>query len=276
MTKGQFTCFLHPNNDLSEHCISDLCPECRRPYSYPLDSAPSRIRSYDILKPVGRGFYAVTYLATYGALRTRCVLKVTPQITYRYFCKEFFSECQLHREVSQGTLHLAEIIDAFDEEVEFGDTTIPCHVAHLDYVDGDTLADFLSDSRNRTARNIAQIAVDLFTLMQELSTKQKYHNDLHDKNIIVQRLERSSFRAGDTIEPSIRAVAIDLGSLAEVSKSLPSGERLGDLLQVARHILSFRNYLLENPDAISDMDFRLAVQIGSDWTLVVARSTFST
>ena len=261
MTRGRFTCFFHPKEDMSEHDISDSCPECGRPYSFPLDNAPSTIRDFQVVEPLGRGFYAVTYSATYGSLGTEVVLKVTPKETYRYFNKDFDAESRLHREVSQGTQHLAGIVDAFDCDVNFGDTVISCHVAYLRYVEGPTLAKFLSDPSNRTARNLAQISVDLFSLMQELSSKQLYHNDLHDKNIIIEQMERRSYRSGEAIEPSIRAIAIDLGSLSEMSRSVPLGERLGDSLQVVRHILNFRNYLLENPSSISDVEYRLAIQL---------------
>ena len=246
---------------MSEHDISELCPECDRPYSFPLDSVPSAIGEFRIEEPIGRGFYAATYLARYGTLGARAVLKVTPQETYKYFGKDFTAESQLHLEVSQGTQHLASIVNAFDSDVTFGNIEIPCHVGHLEYVEGATLAEFLSEPDNRTARNLAQITVDLFSLMQELSTREKYHNDLHDKNIIIQVLDRTRLRSGEAIAPSIRAIAIDLGSLAEMSRSVPADERLGDLLQVARHILTFRNYLLEKPNEIGDMEYRLAIQL---------------
>ena len=116
MTRGRYTCFLHPKEDMSEHDISDLCPECARPYSFPLDSVPKAIGEFRIEAPIGRGFYAATYLARYGTLGARAVLKVTPQETYRCFNKDFTAESQLHLDVSQGTQHLASIVNAFDAE----------------------------------------------------------------------------------------------------------------------------------------------------------------
>ena len=261
MTKGRYTCFFHPKDDTSEHDISDKCPCCDRTYNFPLVNAPTRIRNFKIDAPLERGFYAATYVASYGVLGARVVLKVIPKATYDYFGKDFVAESQLHSEVSQGTQHLAGITDAFDEVVEFGDSEILCHISQLQYIDGQTLSEFLSETENRTARNLAQIAVDLFSLMGELSSREKYHNDLHDKNIMIEKLDRPSFRSGESIEPSIRTVAIDLGSLAEMSKSIPPSERLGDLLQIVAHILQFRNYLLEKPREISDVDYRLAIQL---------------
>lgn len=261
MTRGRYTCFFHPKEDMTEHELSDPCPECGRPYGYPLEAVPDEIGDFRIEKALGRGFYAATYLATYGSLRAEAVLKVTPEETYTYFGKDFDAESQLHLEVSQGTQHLARIINTYKLDVEFGDMVIPCHVAHLEFVKGPTLGKFLSDPANRTARKLAQVTVDLFSLMQELLIKQRYHNDLHDRNIIIQPLDRTNYRSGDAIEPGIRAVAVDLGSLAEMSRSVPADQRLGDLLQIVRHILEFRNMLLDNPEAVSDMDYRLAVQL---------------
>ena len=71
MTRGRYTCFLHPMEDMSEHDISDLCPECNRPYSFPLESVPKAIGEFQIEGPIGRGFYAATYLARYGTLGAR-------------------------------------------------------------------------------------------------------------------------------------------------------------------------------------------------------------
>ena len=102
MTRGKYTCFFHPKEDMSEHDISNLCPDCGRPYNYPLEAAPHTIGDFRVETPLGRGFYAATYLATYGTLGAKAVLKVTPKNTYRYFRKDFATESQLHLEVSQG------------------------------------------------------------------------------------------------------------------------------------------------------------------------------
>ena len=48
MIRGRYTCFLHPKEDMSEHDMSDLCPECNRPYSFPLESVPSAIGEFQI------------------------------------------------------------------------------------------------------------------------------------------------------------------------------------------------------------------------------------
>src|SRR5262249_38896625 len=76
-------------------------------------------------------------------------------------------------------------------------------------------------------------------------------------NIIVERLRKDNFRA-DAVDPSIRAVAIDLGSAATRTRSDPAKQRAGDISRIAEHISKLSGGLLADPDAVSDHDFRLA------------------
>jgi len=255
--EGSFCCFLDPQPDYASKRSSDTCPCCGRTYAFPLTDAPTSIGLYTALHPIGRGFYAATYTAEVGRLRRKVVLKVVPTAVYRKFAKDFDQEVSEHAEVAALTEHLVGIEDAFDADVEFGDVTIPCHVAVLQYVDGVPLSDFLRTQRRVTAQAIAQIAIDLFRLMAELEGKRRHHNDLHAGNIIVQRLPPSSTRA-EAIDGSLRAVAIDLGSISDASRSDGGEGRLGDLASVVRHILAFREVLLSRPDNITDLEYRLA------------------
>ena len=254
---SRYCCFQCPREDYSLHSLSDRCPTCGRTYGSPLTDAPSIIGDYYDLTPIARGFYGANYEAKVGRLGTPVVLKVIPVNVYKYFNKDFDKECRIHQEVAKGTEHLVDIRDAFEKVVEFGSERIDCHVAELEYISGDDLDAFLEYEGNRNARAIAQIALDLFALLAELERKQRFHNDLHAKNIRVQRLPEDSYRAR-AIDGAIRAVAIDLGSVSDSSKSNSDGERLGDLGEVVAHLLSFRERLLANPLGTSDTDYRLA------------------
>lgn len=255
--EGRYCCFKCPNEDYSMHLLDDKCPNCGKPYGFPLTDSPSRIGGYVNLEPLGRGFYGATYEAETGALARRTVLKLIPIDVYAYFKKDFMEECKQHQQVAEGTEHLVDIREAFDAEVDFNGDKIRCHIAELDYIPGDDLDTFLENEKNCNARVIAQIARDLFALLAELEKKRKFHNDLHARNIRIQRLPEGSYRAL-AIEGTIRAVAIDLGSVGDESKSGPDKERLGDLGAVVSHLLSFRERLLANPLETSDADYRLA------------------
>jgi hypothetical protein len=180
-----------------------------------------------------------------------------PTAIYEHFGKDFAAECMLHQEVAEHSEHLVDIIDMLGPmPVEFGDTSIECHIAVLEYVEGLKLLDFATDPQ-QPATAIAQVSIDLLELLGELEAKERYHNDLHNENIIVQRLGSGSRRA-NAVDEGVRAVAIDLGSLADASKS---ADRLGDLQSVARHLFSFGQRLLEDPDRASETDYRLAAQL---------------
>jgi serine/threonine protein kinase len=260
-----YTCFVHPQYQQGEQSLADICPEpgCARPYSWPLDHPPATIGGYKVIRPLGRGFYAATYLVESGLLKRRDVLKVTPTAFYTEGIKktDFLDESQRHMQVAAGTSHLAQIRDVLGYEegglpVQFGDATISCFVSVLDYVDGRPLADYLAGEATMSARAVAQIAVDLLSLLRELEAKSVQHNDLHDFNILVADLPDDARRAY-AIDESVRAVAIDFGSLADDSASVP-GKRLSDVHQVATHLRRLSRRLLMDPQGASDDDYRLA------------------
>jgi len=249
-------CFWDPSNDYAERQLTDECPICRRPLGAPLQSPPVTIADYRVIKPLDRGFYGAIYLVERGVLATKSVLKVIPQGVYEYFEKDFLQECRIHAEVAAGTNHLVSIRDAFDADVDFGGWSLPCHVAVLDFIEGTRLSEYLTRATEITAASIAQIAIDLFSLLAELENKRRFHNDLHDKNILIQSLPTDQRRA-QAIDPSVRAVAVDLGSITDDSQS-NEFHRTGDLHQVVTHLLSLAESLLARPQRISDIEYRLA------------------
>lgn len=261
-----FTCFIHPKIQHGEQSLSDRCPEpsCNRPYSWPLDHPPKKIGDYQVVQPLGRGFYAATYLVKSGRLQVPSVLKVTPAAFYTKGIKktDFFAESQEHRRAAEGTTHLAQIRDVFGDDeggcdVDFDGVVIPCYVAVLDYVNGRPLRDYLCGDSLLSARGVAQIAIDLLALLAELEEKGVHHNDLHETNILIEELPSDARRA-QAVDETIRAVAIDFGSLDEASASQPETERLGDVHQVAKHLRTLSNRLLHDPTAADDDDYRLA------------------
>ena len=255
---SKFCCFCCPAKDDSEKLLEDLCPTCGRTYGFPLSDFPMRVKDYKVVKPLSRGFYAATYIAERGALRIKSVLKISPKKFFNFFPgKDFQNECVTHQRVAQGTEHIVDIRDMFDADITFGETTLACCVTELEYVDGTLLADYLKPNSGLTAVAAAQIAIDLLNILDEFREKDVNHNDLHAENIIIKSLGSDSRRAG-AIDDSIRAVAIDLGSISGDSKSDSENSRLGDLHWIAEHLRCLVANLLDDPDQIPDLDNRLA------------------
>ena len=254
-------CFLDPEFSDEPRSPNDLCRVCGKPYGFPLFDAPSEIGAFKVVRGLNRGFYSAVFHVTYGALGAPYVLKVASKAIYEKFAKygkDFEQECRLHHEIASGSDHLVPIRDMFEADITFGEVSIPCHVAQLDYVEGDALEDLIAADPPPSARTVAQLALDLLQLLEELQTREAFHNDLHDGNVIVQRLSKNSRRA-EALDDSIRAVAIDMGSITDRSKS--GTTRLGDLASVGRHLEMFSGRLLSRPGETSDIDYRLAGQL---------------
>lgn len=255
---GKYCCFFCPTGDYSEKILDQPCANCGRKYGFPLFDAPKSIKAFRIVKSLGRGFYAATFVAESGALNRKSVLKVSPKEFFSFFNKDFSAECKTHAAAAEGTEHIVGIHDMLlDVDISFGDVVVPCHVAELAYVNGKLLADYLKPEAALSATTAAQIAIDLFKIRDELQKKNLNHNDLHAENIIVASLGADARRAG-AIDDSIRAVAIDLGSISDGSKSDSEKLRLGDLHWIAEHLRRLVHNLLRDPDTIDDLGNRLA------------------
>jgi hypothetical protein len=256
-----FCCFTCPSADYEVKTLDDLCPTCAKPYGFPKFSAPTEIGEFRDLAFLGRGFYAATYRATYGNLGDQVVLKVAPVAVYEFFGKDFAEECRLHKSVAEGSEHLVGIRDMFDAEVAFGADVVSCHVAVLNFVPGTSLAAFVSGEESTSAESIAQVAIDLFRLLHELKKAEVYHNDLHDENVIVERLGRAA-RRPEAIDDSVRAVAIDLGSMAKHDSR--DDHHIGDIEAVTRHLYAMAARLVDDP-ASGDTEYRLAAVLDDIW-----------
>ncbi|WP_322895065.1 MULTISPECIES: hypothetical protein [unclassified Yoonia] len=257
---GRFCCFTCPDFDQTLKRLDDTCTECGKPFGFPLQDVPSCVGDYDVERSLGRGFYAATFVARSrsGLNRSPRVLKVSPLALYQKFGKSFSDEMMLHARVAEGADHVVAAEAMFDCRVAFGDVVLDCHVAVLEFANGDTLSKYLQGERKLSAAHAAQITCDLFRMTEEFAYHKLYHNDLHASNIIVQELLPGRRRA-DAIEPAIRAMAIDLGSVAGDRRS--GGIYQGDLHWIGSHISAMADRLLSQGDTAPDLDKRVGLQL---------------
>jgi len=255
-----YCCFFCPLKDKNEKKMDDVCPTCNRRYSYPLDFPPKEVGSYQVIKPLSRGFYGATYIAKTGAFSKKIVLKVTPVSFYDFFAKRSFEqETDLHFRVAKDADHVVGIEDRFDAVIRFSDgEEINCHIAVLEFVDGISLVDYLSGSLKLKSSEIFQVAIDLLKIRGEFYEKELNHNDLHANNLIVEQLSPGVVRSS-AISQTIRLKAIDLGSIAE--QDLRSEERKGDLEHISDHVENLLEILLKFPSDIEDREYRTALAL---------------
>ena len=259
---GRYCCFVCPSEHREDREITDECPSCSRTYEFPLLEYPKSIGDYKVVRPLNRGFYGATYLVEKkGIIDTEVVVKLSPKLFYEFFDdKDFEMECQIHAKVAQDTDHIVRINDRGEVLVNFSDIEIECYYAELNYEDGPVLAEYLNESLPISAQMVAQISIDLFRLQNEFRVKNVYHNDLHAENIIIKPLQPSQFRA-DAIDGSIRAIAIDLGSVQDYSKSDTKQEKFGDLHWICSHINKLISCLLDEPETNEDIQYRLVSRL---------------
>lgn len=256
------TCFWHPKLGYHDLSLDDVCGDCKRTMGHPLSHPPiSGLGGFKVVKAIDRGYYSSTYVAEQGLLGQLVCLKIIPREIYRLRGKDFVQECRQHAEVAQGTQHLVDIRDAFDAEVTFAGEPepLPCHVAVLDYVEGNSLRSVLQQPDSLSATTAAQIAVDLLRLLHELENKQVFHNDLHAGNILVQDLPPELER-GDSIDPFTRVVAVDLGSVLDNSRSDEQAQ-IADSHQVTAHLMQLALRVMPDPMTALDLEFRLALAL---------------
>ncbi|MFW5871798.1 MAG: protein kinase domain-containing protein, partial [bacterium] len=256
---GKYSCFNCPekgHDDTRE--LDQECPKCGHRYGFPLFSPPKTIGKYEVVDKISRGFYGSVYLVEDKLLNKKNVVKIIPKSIYNLHNKDFYEESRDHAALAAESPFIVDIITVEEASVIFGNgIEIDCYVSVLKYIPGKTLKQILLETDGISAIKTAQIAIDLFQILDVLRKKKKNHNDLHSENIIVQQLDYSDRRAG-AIESQIRAVAIDIGSLTSVNKEGDSPDRIGDVHWVADYLKQLSGKLLEDPDKVSDQDYRLA------------------
>lgn len=252
---GKYCCFIQPEKGYEERELTDLS-HAGHPYGFPLFTPPKMIGDYEVIEPIDRGYYGATYVVKDSLLQKK-VLKIIPIKIYKIFNKNFDQECIDHASLAQGSNHIVGINNKFNAKVTFPEiATIDCHVAVLDYVEGITLKRLMESTEPIEARKIAQLTIDLFSILIELSNKQQNHNDLHAGNLIVKKISEESPRYGQ-IHKYVQVYAIDLGSLSGESKSA-DGTRTGDVHWVGKYIKELSEKILRNKDALNANEYRLA------------------
>jgi serine/threonine protein kinase len=251
-----YACFncLENNSQNDTHCHK--CGE-KLKYLATDQDFPKAIGSYHVIKPLSRGFYGMTFVAK-DDLDMDVVLKIIPKDLYQKHDKDFIEECKLHVQAQQGVMHLVKLTRKDEANVSFETYSKDCHIAVLEYLDGITLKQFVESSEKTHAITIAQIAIDLLKMLEELKNKQIHHNDLHAENIMVVTLNQNVKRS-EEIDPFIKVIAIDLGSIADENKSGGKSNHSSDMHWVAKYIKSMSAKLIDKPDETDDIDYRVAL-----------------
>ena len=251
----RYCCFWCPDYSNDDRDLTSTCPHCGRTYDVVRTAAPVAVGDYTVEEYVSRGFYGAVYRARHVSLGRVVALKIVPVRVYQKFNKDFARECREHSTIAENVPFVADITDQFTAPVAFGPESLDCFVAVLANKVGPTLEDVLQspEEHHLTPRTAAQIAADLFAILHLFDAKERHHNDLHAGNIIIEQLPAHAYRT-NSIDPRVRAVAIDLGSVLDRTQSADG--RLGDQQQVARQIARLAS-AARSLGPHSDLDHRI-------------------
>lgn len=253
-----YCCFFCGQSSENPVSLSDSC-KCGKSYDLVLQKFPANISSYQIERPLSRGFYGATYVVMKGSLRRKKVLKVIPVSFYDDRETTIEQETQNHAAAAEGAEFIVEISDdPFRESINFDGSTVECFCIEMEYVDGFVLSEICSGKRELSTEAAVQISCDLISILAELQQRQLNHNDLHDGNIVIEQLKSNTFRA-ESIDRSIRAKAIDLGSVDSQRREGP--DYRSDVQWISEHLLTFSNILSDQNPGNSDLRARVAFSL---------------
>jgi serine/threonine protein kinase len=236
----EYICFFHPR--VKGNSPMDLCAVCERPLEYPSNNPPALVGDYEVQRELGRGFYAVAYQVRHPRTGVSFVMKVTPRAVYDLpdpddasvggygDRRDFEGECRLHSSLSDIP-EVARILDWGEATVTFGSEPLAVYWTLMDLVRGELIENYYTSDNVLEPRAIAQVAVDLLRLSEQLHARKVFHNDLHGGNAIILELAAGQQRRR-AIDPGISVQVIDLGSASSEDKADPDGSRLGDVEQI--------------------------------------------
>lgn len=179
---------------------------------------------------VGEGKTAVTWKAV-GSAQRPFAIKFALRAEYHTHSLE----AEIDRANQLNSPLIAKI--AFYGVPQFPGTSIDgsdFYAIVVDWIDGPTLRQYLTDAETVLPDDFRQFARDLCEILKALQSKALMHNDLHDRNIVVAPVTDSL-----TNETSHRLVAIDTGQLKteETRTQLLEKwhDRITELSAIAQH-----------------------------------------
>ncbi len=220
---------------------------------------------------LGRGFYSAVFGVRRANRSTRFAMKVIPVDFYRPRSeggikpdgKSIEQEIEIHEQLSKLPA-VASYVDDGVGTIEFDGVPIECYWIQMELAEGPTLGELLEDAPS-SAKQVAQIGLDLLSILSMLNDLGEHHNDLHPGNIIVTSLGQA--RRFGAIEPDTQVKVLDWGSSADVSRSDNEPDNPGDVRQVSAHILDLldalaRSGLREDTQQLNS-DYRFASSLYS-------------
>ncbi len=189
--------------------------------------------TYRLARPLDAGFKGAVWKVTdrYGSLRA---LKFTVLEDYksRSLLEEMGRARQLERHAVFARLDAAEVVNV--PIAGRGEVAFACFVE--EFIDGMSLRDLTLNHASRvTISFITAYMDDIAQALSALEAEGLRHDDLHDRNVLIENPPRGS------LDANLRVRVIDLGSLKPAET--PLRKDADDHGRVVEHLVSLHNAL---------------------------------
>lgn len=228
MSQKDFGCFFCSGKSSIE---SGTCDACGSQIDQKAALLASTFLEYSPIAYLGRGYYGWTFLAKDQF--QSFAIKIIPAhrfdssaLTLGAHEANSLAECSPHR-------HIARFLRQFEITLTMHGQAIKVACLLFEYIpNAKTLGRFLIDAPQAFARtDVRDILVGIASGLQRMQSKELWHDDLHDDNILIRPISPDE-NLNARYEPKL----IDFGSARRIKSNEPeSGER-SDYFYLAKHI----------------------------------------
>ncbi len=226
-TKEYGCCFCSGKSDMYD----GSCPNCGSPIDIGPQLLEARIDDYEPVEIIGRGFYGWTVKVRDDY--QEFALKLIP--THRLAKAEVTDHevkalvaCSPHRNIARFVRAINTRLKLFEKEVE-----VLCLV--FEYVENAIpLGKIIEKEDFRPTKiDVVDILAGISSGLARMHTRQLWHHDLHDDNILVR-----SVAPDENLPEHYEAKLIDFGSAVTVLPGETEHEVRSDYVYLSKHILS--------------------------------------
>ncbi len=219
------------NTSKDKHCIS-----CHRELDI-YDSFVGLVvnNQYTLTEFKGRGFYGITFKAL-DSYDKSVALKLISERAYEINDKDFDDEARLYAQLPDS-LSIVKYVSAGRTSLNYRGELFNFNYIISEWVDGIPIKDLFGVD-DLCPEDFIIAARDLLTALQELYSRNLWHNDLHNENILVMHISPAQQRFLSRSSPRLFKI-IDIGSMVYRN---PSGTKaLSDMMNVGSHLFQIIN-----------------------------------
>lgn len=225
-----------------------ICNSCHCPLDVQNDFLESVVNSYTLKKYKARGFYGLTYKAV-DDFGKKVAIKLISKKSYEKYNKDFHAEAKLFANLTE-TPSIVTYLGAGETILEYHNTKIDFFYIISEWIDGISLRKIIS-SGDLSPEDLYIASKDLLLGLQVLYDKNLWHNDLHDENVLVTQINRSTMRLFNRTSSKLFKI-IDVGSM--VYKNPSDVKTIGDIVSVGHHLFQIIDVLNNQFSSLSKED----------------------